>query len=40
MNQAMICAEFDNPAALHLHQSVGFEKKYKLNTYIKTVRAM
>lgn len=37
MNRAMVCAEYNNAAALQLYQSVGFEIKHKLLTYIKSI---
>jgi mycothiol synthase len=37
MNRAMACAEHDNQAALKLYQDVGFERKHKLLTYIKSI---
>jgi ribosomal protein S18 acetylase RimI-like enzyme len=37
MNQAMVCAEYDNQAALDLYQAVGFKTKHKLLTFNKSV---
>lgn len=37
MNQAMICVETTNPAALQLYQAVGFQIKHKLLTFVKKI---
>jgi ribosomal protein S18 acetylase RimI-like enzyme len=37
MNQAMICVEHHNPAALQRYQAVGFRIKHKLHTFTKRV---
>lgn len=37
MDRAMVCAQDDNPPALQLYQAVGFVKKYKLLTFIKSI---
>jgi len=35
MNEACVCANHDNPAAIHLYESVGFQKVIRLLTYRK-----
>jgi ribosomal protein S18 acetylase RimI-like enzyme len=35
MSAASVCAVSTNPAAIHLYESVGFEKIHKLLTYTK-----
>jgi mycothiol synthase len=37
MTAAMVCVECDNQAAQELYQAVGFEKKYQLRTYVKSI---
>lgn len=37
MEQAMVCTEHDNQAAIRMYEAVGFNIKYKLNTYIKSI---
>ena len=35
MNEACVCTNHDNPAAIHLYESVGFQKVKRLLTYKK-----
>jgi ribosomal protein S18 acetylase RimI-like enzyme len=37
MDRAMVCVEHDNHPAERLYQSVGFERKFKLLTFVKSV---
>ncbi len=37
MDKAMVCVEHDNHTAERLYQSTGFEKKFKLHTFMKQI---
>jgi ribosomal protein S18 acetylase RimI-like enzyme len=38
MTEASVCADSDNPAAIRLYESVGFQKVKRLLTYIRRIR--